>query len=58
MGLDIVSRNGVVLYGAPRNILDFTQEIGRVGRDGNESAALVLYNSHSVRIAEKDVKQF
>ena len=56
MGLDIVSCNWVVLYGALRNILDFIQEIGRVGGNEKESVAFVLYNSHSLHIAEREVK--
>ena len=46
----------IVLYGAPHNVLDLVQEIGRAGRDGKDSIAMVLYNSFNLRTVEPDVK--
>jgi ATP-dependent DNA helicase RecQ len=45
MGIDIINCYSIVLYGAPHNVLDLVQEIGRAGRDGKDSVAMVLYNS-------------
>jgi ATP-dependent DNA helicase RecQ len=58
MGIDIKNCSSVVLYGAPKHIVDVVQEIGRVGRDGSQSTALLLYNSYHVRHVDEDVKQF
>ena len=56
MGIDIINCYSIVLYGAPHNVLDLVQEIGRAGRDGKDSVAMVLYNSFNLRTVEPDVK--
>jgi len=40
----------------PHNVLDLVQEIGRAGRDGKDSVAMVLYNSYNLRTGEPEVK--
>jgi ATP-dependent DNA helicase RecQ len=54
MGIDIINCYSIVLYGAPHNVLDLVQEIGRAGRDGKDSVAMVLYNSFNLRTVEPD----
>jgi len=49
MGVDMVDIYTVVVYGAPSTIVELIQEIGRVGRDGKDSVALLLYNSYQLR---------
>lgn len=56
MGVDIRQYSSVILYGAPKTIVDTVQEIGRVGRDGSESVALLLFNSYHLRTVDTEVK--
>ena len=57
MGVDIRKYCSVILYGPPQNIVDVVQEIGRVGRDGTEALALILYNSYHLRTVDTEVKE-
>ena len=57
MGVDIVNYYNVILYGAPKTIVDLIQEIGRVGRDGKDAVALLLYNSYHLRSIDDEVKE-
>lgn len=56
MGIDIGNCQSVVLYGPPHSVVDLVQEIGRVGRDGQSSVAIMLYNSYHLRNVNKDIK--
>ena len=56
MGVDISNIHNVILFGAPRSMVDLVQAIGRVGRDGEESTACLLYNSYHLRNVDQDVK--
>ncbi|XP_061194372.1 bifunctional 3'-5' exonuclease/ATP-dependent helicase WRN-like [Saccostrea echinata] len=56
MGIDMASANNVILYGAPKQLVEVIQEIGRVGRDGTPALALLLYNSYHLRKAEQEVR--
>lgn len=56
MGVDIKNCNAVILYGAPSNIVDLVQEVGRVGRDGRPSVALLLYTRYHLSKMSKAVK--
>ncbi|XP_048728846.2 ATP-dependent DNA helicase RecQ-like [Ostrea edulis] len=56
MGIDIGNCQSVVLYGPPHSVVDLVQEIGRVGRDGQSSVAIMLYNSYHLRNVDKDIK--
>lgn len=58
MGIDIAYCHSVILYGPPTSIVDFVQELGRVGRDGQPSSAIILYSSQHKRRVDKDVRQF
>ncbi|CAG2186712.1 recQ [Mytilus edulis] len=55
IGIDIIGFYIVIIYGAPKTIVDLIQEIGRVGRDGKEAVAL-LHNSYHLRDVETEVK--
>ena len=57
MGIDVSNCHSIVLYGPPRSVLDLIQEIGRVGRDDERSAAILMYNSYHLRNVTKEVKQ-
>lgn len=56
MGIYITGTNNVILYGAPKQLVEVVQEIGRAGRDGNPALALLLYNSYHLRKGEQEVK--
>ena len=57
MGIDIVNFSNVVLYDAPKTVIDLVQEIGRVGRDGSPSTALLLHNSYHLQNIDSEVKE-
>ena len=57
MGVDCIKFNNVILYGPPKTVVEIIQEVGRVGRDGQMSTALLLYNSFHLRTADDDVKK-
>lgn len=44
MGIDVPDVREVIHFKLPNNLIDYTQEIGRAGRDGQESKAIVYYN--------------
>ena len=56
MGIDVAECHSVILYGPPKNPVDLVQLIGRVGRDGALSAALILYHSYHIRNIEQEIK--
>ncbi|CAC5409025.1 unnamed protein product [Mytilus coruscus] len=55
MGLDIKKCSVVVLFGPPNNLVDLLQEIRRVGRDGNPSVAIILYNGYHLQKLKPEV---
>ena len=54
MGKDVVDCNSFVLFGPLRTVVDLVQ---LVGRDGGQSIALALHNSHNIRIVDKDMQK-
>ncbi|XP_069134561.1 bifunctional 3'-5' exonuclease/ATP-dependent helicase WRN-like [Argopecten irradians] len=56
MGIDVVKCHSVVLYGGSKTIIDLVQKIGRAGRDGENSVALILFNQYNIRQADGYVK--
>lgn len=48
-GIDIPQLYTVINYGIPTDLDQYTQESGRIGRDGRPSTAIVLYHSHSLK---------
>lgn len=56
MGIDITGTNNVILYGAPKQLVEVIQEIDRAGRDGTPALALLLYNSYHLRKVEQEMK--
>lgn len=45
MGIDIPNIRHIIHFGAPLNLTEYTQQIGRAGRDGLVSFAHLLYES-------------
>ncbi|XP_069105520.1 bifunctional 3'-5' exonuclease/ATP-dependent helicase WRN-like [Argopecten irradians] len=56
MGIDFVDLHSVVLYGPPNTNLELIQEVGRAGRDGDPSVALILSNSYHLHHVDSEVK--
>lgn len=44
MGIDVPDVREVIHFKLPNNLIDYTQEIGRAGRDGQKSKAIIYYN--------------
>ena len=53
MGIDIANCSNFIWYTIYNNRL---QEVGRIGRDGKESIALLLYNKHHMQYANVSIK--
>lgn len=53
MGVDKANVRSVIHYDAPEHLEAWYQESGRAGRDGKESAALLLYNAGDIDRLEK-----
>ena len=44
IGVNVASCHNVIRYGPPKSAVDFLQERGRVGRDGQHSCAILYIN--------------
>ena len=58
MGVNVASCHNVIRYGPPKSAVDFLQETGRVGRDGQHSCAILLFHGHQLRNVDQDIKNF
>ncbi|XP_056016380.1 ATP-dependent DNA helicase RecQ-like [Ostrea edulis] len=58
MGVNVYACHNVIIYGPPRCLIDFVQETGRVGRDGEQSCAFLMYYGQQLRNVDQDVKDF
>lgn len=52
MGLNFPNISHVVMYGAPEDVEGLVQEIGRAGRDGTQSHAVVNCITHHTKVNE------
>ncbi|XP_071123375.1 uncharacterized protein [Mytilus edulis] len=46
-----------ILYAAPSSVVDLIQEVGRIGRNGDEAVALLLFNKYHLQQMESRVKR-
>ena len=58
MGVNFPHIRRVVMYGTPRSILDFHQEAGRAGRDGEVAEVFHYYHGQQSGHCDDDVKDF
>ena len=58
MGVNIPDVMRVVHYGIPRDLEQYFQEIGRSGRDGKQSEAVMFYCPYHLAHCESDVREF
>ena len=58
MGVNFPDIGYVVMYGPPRNLLDFHQQAGRAGHDGTLAHTVLFYYAQQVANVEKEMKEF
>ena len=58
MGIDVKGLHTVVHWGPPSKLEHYMQEIGRCGRDGISSTAVLLYNGRQLRHCDKYMLQY
>ena len=58
MGVNFSDVRTIIDYGPPREMEDFVQQIGRAGRDGKPSKAVLLYNGLHLRNCDKNIKEY
>ena len=58
MGVNFPDVRYVVHWGPACNLLDYHQQAGRAGRDGNTSDIVVIYHGQQLSHCEEDVKSF
>jgi superfamily II DNA helicase RecQ len=58
MGVNFPNIRFVVMWGPPRNILDFHQEAGRAGRDDQLSDVILYYYGQQIVHCEEDMQSF
>jgi hypothetical protein len=58
MGVNFPDIHYIINWGPPRTLLDYHQEIGRAGRDGKQSDALIIFYGQQLSHCEDDVKYF
>lgn len=58
MGVNFSNVRTIIHYGPPRQMEDFVQQIGRAGRDGKPSKAVLFYNGLHLRNCDKNIKEY
>ena len=58
MGVNFPDVRMIVHYGPPREMEEFVQQIGRAGRDGKTSKAVLLFTGHHLRNCDQTIKDY
>jgi len=58
LGVNIPNVRWVIHYGIPMNVEDYVQEIGRAGRDGLQSYAIMYYRPYHLARCDKSMRRF
>ena len=58
MGIDCKAVHSIVHWGAPEDMEEYLQEVGRGGRDGRETRAQLCYTKEKSIVAEKHMKDY
>ena len=58
MGVNFPNIRYIINWGPPRTLLDFHQEAGRAGRDGESSHVTIVYHGNQLANCEDDIKDF
>ena len=58
MGVNFPDVKYVVMYGPPRNLLDFHQQTGRTGRDGLLAHTVLFYYGQQLAHVEDEIREF
>lgn len=58
MGVDCKNVTRVIHFGPSKSVEAYMQESGRCGRDGEQSLAILLYNSITIRATDGDMKLY
>ena len=58
MGVNCINVRKVINFGAPDNVDDYIQQTGRVGRDGLQSEAILLWSSNNILYSSDRMKDY
>jgi superfamily II DNA helicase RecQ len=58
MGVNFPDVRYIINWGPPRTLIDYHQEAGRAGRDGEPAHSIIIYHGNQTTHCEDDVKQF
>ena len=58
MGVDCQRVRTVISFGAPEDVEDYIQQTGRVGRDGLQSKAVLLWSADSIQHSSDKLKDY
>lgn len=58
MGVDIKGLHRIINYGPPSDIESYLQEVGRAGRDGKQSEALLVFHGQQLRHCTPEMLEY
>jgi len=58
MGVDIKGLHRIINYGPPADIESYMQELGRAGRDGKQSEALLMFHGRQLRNCTPEMLEY